>query len=239
MIIRKQIERQISMFPDGMVFTAADFDVPRQYRGAVIKALNQFEYAGKLKRVSKGRYYKPHQTIFGELLPPEKEIVKDFLENDGKVIGYITGARAFASLALTTQISSKILIGTNVSRRPLVRGQYNISFLLQPNPIVEEDIHLLIILDALRLIKDIPATTPDEVIGQVAAWIERLSAEDKNRLMELAMAYKPYVRAQTGAILENLGIKSARLLESLNPVSRYKLKISESTLPTSSNWNIV
>lgn len=77
MVIREQIKQKISMFPDGMVFTAADFDVPRQYRGTLIKALNQFEYAGILKRASKGRYYKPRQTVFGELLPSEKEIVKD------------------------------------------------------------------------------------------------------------------------------------------------------------------
>ena len=75
-----------------------------------VKALNQFEYAGVIKRVSKGRYYKHRTSRFGELLPPEKEIVRDFLEKDGNTIGYITGTRAFASLALTTQILSLIHI---------------------------------------------------------------------------------------------------------------------------------
>lgn len=61
-----------------------------------------------LRRISKGRYYKPGKSRFGELLPSESEIVKDFLEKDGKVVGYIMGTRAFAALALTTQISYTI-----------------------------------------------------------------------------------------------------------------------------------
>ena len=171
MVIRDKVRQEIDRMPEGVVVSASDFDIPRQYRAAIIKALNQFEYAGIIKRISKGRYYKPRTSRFGELLPPEKEIVRDFLEKDGNTIGYITGTRAFASLALTTQISSVIMVGTNVSRRPLSRGQYRITFLLQPNRIVKDDIPLLVILDALRLIKEIPGSTTDDAIAQMTVWI--------------------------------------------------------------------
>lgn len=109
MVIRDKVKQEIDRLPEGVVVSASDFDIPRQYRATLVKALNQFEYAGVIKRVSKGRYYKPRTSRFGELLPPEKEIVRDFLEKDGNTIGYITGTRAFASLALTTQISSVIM----------------------------------------------------------------------------------------------------------------------------------
>lgn len=96
------------------------------------------------------------------------------------------------------------MVGTNVSRRPLSRGQYRITFLLQPNRIVKDDIPLLVILDALRLIKEIPGSTTDDAIAQMTVWIKGLSETDRKRLLELCRAYKPYVRAQLGAILEYL-----------------------------------
>jgi transposase len=52
------------------------------------------------------------------------------LEKNGKIIGYITGVSAFASMGFTTQIASSIMIGTNRYRRPLSRGGYDISLLL-------------------------------------------------------------------------------------------------------------
>ncbi len=239
MIIRDKVKQEIDRLPEGMVVSASDFDIPRQYRATLIKALNQFEYAGIIKRISKGRYYKPRTSRFGELLPPEKEIVRDFLEKDGNTIGYITGTRAFASLALTTQISSVIMVGTNVSRRPLSRGQYKITFLLQPNRIMKDDIPLLVILDALRLIKEISGSTTDEVIAQMIVWIKELPETERKRLLELCKAYKPYVRAQLGAIFESLNFPAEDLQETLNPVSRYKLYISSTVLPTIKNWNII
>ncbi len=239
MVIREQVKQKVNTLSEGVVISASDFNVPRQYYATLVKALNQFENAGILKRLSKGRYYKPRTSVFGELLPSEKEIVKDFLEKDGKTVGYITGTRAFAGLALTTQVSSAIMVGTNVSRRPLTRGQYRITFLLQPNRIRKSDIPLLIILDALRLIRIIPGTTPNESIVQIMSWIKELSEKDKQRLFQLCKAYKPYVRAQLGAVYECLGYPFEDLLEALNPTSRYKLGISIDALPTTTNWNII
>mgnify|MGYP000715346374 CR=1 FL=1 len=239
MVIRNKIKEAIDLMPSGVIVTASDFDVPRNYRATLVKALNQFEEAGLLRRISKGRYYKPGKSRFGELLPSESEIVKDFLEKDGNVVGYITGTRAFATLALTTQISSTIMVGTNVSRRPITRGQYKITFLLQPNPIRKDDIPYFILLDALRLIKEIPAATPDESIRQIIAWVKQLGETEKSRLVELGKAYKPYVKAQLGAIMEYLDYPCEELLQTLNPVSSYKIGITPSVLPTVKNWNII
>jgi len=59
------------------------------------------------------------------------EIAKDFLEYKGKLLGCITGTVAFASMGLTTQITSSIMIDSNKYRHPLKRREYNIFFLLQ------------------------------------------------------------------------------------------------------------
>lgn len=240
MIIREQMKQTIASLPEGKVITASYFDVPRQYRATVVKALNQFEYNGTLKRMSKGHYYKPIQSMFGmDLRPMEEEIVKDFLVQDGRTVGYITGTRAFASMGLTTQISSAIVIGTNVSRRPICRGDCEISFVLQPNPIVAEDIPLFRYLDALKFVKEVPASTPSETVEGVRAWVEYVSKRVKKRFFKLAFAYQPYVRAQVGAIFESLGLPAEELQKTLNPVSRYKLCINAESLPTIKNWNII
>lgn len=157
-----------------------EFNVPMQYQGALVKALNRLTEQGTLQRLSKGKYYKPRKTIFGTLKPVPEEITKDFLEKNGKLVGYITGNSAFASMGLTTQITSSILIGTNRYRNPLTRGDYVISFLQQRNPITEENFPLLRILDALKFIKEIPASSPDSIVVQLGNIICTLSkAEQK------------------------------------------------------------
>ncbi len=239
MIIRKTFKEKIAALPEGVVVSARDFGAPRANYATIVKALNQYEAAGILVRMSKGRYYKPRTTSFGIMPPSETEIVKDFLVKDGKTIGYITGTRAFARLALTTQVPAAITVGTNIARRPLTRGQYKISFLLQPNRIAKRDIPLLILLDALRQIKTIPATTADATIAQMIVWIRALPARDQQRLITLGKAYKPYVRAQVGAIYEYLGLAVDDLQDTLNPTTRYPLAISRTTLPTVAKWNIV
>jgi len=46
MVIRDKVKQEIDRMPEGVVVSASDFDIPRQYRATLIKALNQFEYAG-------------------------------------------------------------------------------------------------------------------------------------------------------------------------------------------------
>ncbi len=239
MVLREEFRSYVNSLPEGVIVSATDFGMPREYRATLVKALNQYESLGVLRRASKGRYYKPRKSRFGEVKPSENEIVKEFLEKDGNTIGYITGTRAFAGLALTTQVSPAIVIGTNVPRRPVMRGQYKISFLLQPNPLVKDDIPYYVILDALRLIKEIPATTPDESISQIMAWVKELPNEGKYRLVELSRVYSPSVRAQLGAILEYLGYFATTLMDTLNPLSHYKIGITPDTLPTAKTWNII
>ena len=154
MIIGEKIKRKIDSFPTGVVFTISDFGFDPSNDRALAKALSRMTTSGELCKVSKGKYYKPKETLLGRTKPPVSEIVKDFLEKDGKIIGYITGAQAFATMGLTSQISSAIMIGSGKYRRPLQRGEYKISFLKQDNPITKDNIEFLRILDAIKLIRD-------------------------------------------------------------------------------------
>lgn len=239
MIIGEDIKKQISSTPDGVILTIGDFNVDMRYQGALVKALNRLVDQGTLQRLSKGKYYKPRRTIFGTLKPTPEEITKDFLEKNGKLVGYITGNRAFALMGLTTQITSSLLIGTNRYRHPLTRGDYTISFLQQHNPITEENIPLLRILDALKFIKDIPASSPDIIVTQLGSTINALSNAEQKRLTELAENYTAYVRAILGAIMEQNNLNAELLKKGLNGTTNYKLPISEQALPNKKKWNII
>ncbi len=239
MIIGSSIKDTLNAFPEGKVFSITDFDVEQDKQSALVKALSRLVANGTIKKVSKGKYYKPQQTIFGELKPVGIELVKDLLERNGQLAGYITGTAAFAQMGLTTQISSLITIGTNKYRRPTRRGDYRVTFLLQPNTITEANIPLLRTLDALKLIKEIPATTPDESIKVLCERIRTMSADEQENLAELAKGYAPSVRALLGATLESIGAETFGLRSTLNGVTTYKIPISSEALPTKSNWNIV
>lgn len=241
MVIANLIKDKLASVQCGVVLSIADFCVEPQYQQALVMSLCRLVKQGELRKISKGKYYKPKKSIFGTLTPNAEETVKDFLQKDNQTIGYITGTAAFAQMGLTTQISSAILIGTNKYRGKLSRGENTISFLLQPNPIRDEDISLLRILDAIRLFKEIPASSPDEVIRQIMVLVSKLSKLEQERLVELAIKYPPFVKAIMGAIMEQVGVVtlSYRLRYSLNGVTYYKLPISDNVLPNKKNWRIL
>ena len=105
MVIARLIKEKLSSTPAGVVLTTRDFGVEMRYQPALAKALNRLVLQGELQKIAKGKYYIPKKTIFGNLKPADSELVKDFLEQNGKIVGYITGTAAFASMGLTTQIS--------------------------------------------------------------------------------------------------------------------------------------
>ena len=229
MVITKQVQEILDATPPGKVLTIADFNVLPEYQPALVKALSRLVAEGSICKIAKGRYYKPKQTVFGTLKPPVAEVVKDLLERTA----------AFAQLGLTTQITSAITIGTNKYRRPMKRGEYSVSFLVQPNAITRENIPLLLILDALKLLREIPATSPDDCVRGVARLIAALSEGDLEKLADLAENYQPYVRALLGAILDSLGADTRQLRATLNGVTTYKLPVTAQALPTKLKWNIV
>ncbi len=239
MVIAQQIREKLSNTPAGIVLTARDFGVEMQYQPALAKALNRLVQQGVLLKVAKGKYYLPKKTVFGTLRPTDSELVKDLLECNGRIVGYITGTTAFASMGLTTQISSSILVGSNKYRRPLTRNGVKISFLQQDNIITPENIPLLRILDALRLIKRIPAASPDECVGNISRKIKEMPTHEQTELLQLSLRYAPYVRTLLGAIAENIGIDASTLKQTLNGVTYYKLPISEEALPNKKSWNIL
>ena len=231
----------IDRLPKGYVFTYVDFDTEVNQKEAVIKALNRMAASGKIAKLSKGKYYKPENTPFGNLQPNQAQVVKDLLEESGKITGYLTGYSIYNQLGLTTQVSNTIQIGKNQIRPNFKRERYTISFIKQKNTITKANIPLLQLLDAIRYIKKIPDASIESSCKRFLVLIKNLSAKETKSLVRLALKYPPATRALLGALLEQLQQAKASepLFKSLNPITKYKLAGAAKALSTTEKWNIV
>lgn len=241
MNVTDYISSKIERLPKGYVFTYADFITEVNKKEAVIKALNRMAKSGKIAKLSKGKYYKPETTPFGNLLPDQKQVVKDLLEENGKIIGYLTGYSIYNQLGLTTQVSNTIQIGRNQIRPNFKRERYTISFIKQKNTITKENIPLLQILDALRYIKKIPDAGIESSCRRFLSILKEITENDKSTLVRLALKYPPVTRALLGAMLEQLQQAEITqpLFKSLNPITKYKISGISKVLSTTEKWNLL
>lgn len=241
MKITEYIALSIDRLPKGYIFTYADFTTEVNKKEAVIKALNRMVSSGRIAKLSKGKYYKPENTPFGNLQPNQAQVVKDLLEDNGKITGYLTGYSIYNQLGLTTQVSNTIQIGKNEIRPNFKRERYTISFIKQKNTITKENISLLQILDAIRYIKKIPDASIDVSCKRFLAIIEKLSEKEISTLVRLALKYPPATRALLGALLEQFQKSNLTdpLLKSLNQITKYKLTGAAKVLSTTEKWNIL
>ncbi|MDR2652830.1 MAG: DUF6088 family protein [Prevotellaceae bacterium] len=234
------IKNTIDKFPLGFVFTASNFPITVSNPKGVSKALNDLVAAGVLRKLSKGRFYKPQIGKFGELPLDTYQTVKDLLEKDGKIIGYLTGYSTFNDLMLTTQEPAILQIGIRREKKALVRGIYRISFIRQENTITKDTIPLLRLLDCLRFFKNIPNTTPDNACQRLLYLLQELNEQQIIKIKKLALNYSPQAIALLGAMLETVHPKenTDSLFKKLNPMTSYKLSISQDILPTQKKWKI-
>ena len=231
----------IDRFPKGYVFTYADFTTEVNKKEAVIKALNRMAASGKICKLSKGKFYKPENTVFGALEPNQYQVVKDLLEEDGKISGYLTGYSIYNKLGFTTQVSNTIQIGKNEIRPKFKRERYTISFIKQKNTITKENIPFLQLLDAARYIKKIPDTSIASACKRLVNILREMKEKEVSTLIRLAQKYPPSTRALIGAILEEANKEQLTepLWKSLNPITKYDLPGAKIELRSAAKWNIV
>lgn len=227
-------------FTEGKTFTISELQFPAEWWENVRVKLNRMVADGVLKKIGKGRFYRPRHSIFGETPPKEMEIVKDLLEKDGVRIGYITGYSIWNQMALTTQISGIIQIGTNNVKKNLRRGLYKVRFIKQPNQITEDNIKYLIVLDAISHIKKIPDATISDSVERLMMIIKKFKKEEIKKMVILAKAYPARLRALFGVMLENIGYdeEAEKLFQSLNPLSTYSYPGLSKSMSDTHKWHI-
>jgi hypothetical protein len=234
------IGNSINRFAKGYVFTASSFKGEVKSLEAARKALSRMADAGKIVRLSKGRFYKPESSPFGVLPPGPDEVVKDLLESGGRVTGYLTGLSVYNRLKLSTQVGMVVQIGRNEVRPPLRRGVYRIVFLKQKNRITPENIPLLQLLDCIRTVKKIPGTSVEDACVRLRALVAERTEDDRRTLVRLAMKYPPSTRALLGALLGDPEDSElfVRLMEALNPLTTYSIPGAGRVLKDAGVWRI-
>jgi len=240
-IMVKKLKSIIDKFDNGYIFTSDEFPQTKTSPIYVNRILGNFVKEGYIKKLSKGKFYKPETGKFGELPPQPYQVVKDLLEKKGKPVGYITGFSIFNELLLTTQVSAILQIGMRKEKRAIVRGMYRIHFIKQENTITKDNIYLLQLLDCLRLFKIIPDTTTDKACARLIDIFQKLDEQQISKIKKLAVKCSPQTIALLGAILETLNkSEDTELLHNeLNSMTTFKLHISKTILMNQKRWKIL
>lgn len=241
MNITTSIKNKVARIDTGEVFTYDTLAIPQNEFSAAAKALSRMVSHGVIKRYKNGMYYKPKQTPFGELKPREAELLKNYLFENDRQIAYITGIRLYNQLGLTTQVPKVVRLASRDKEIKTKIGNLIIKPAKSYVAITKQNVPLLQLLDVMKDFKNIPDMDKKSGVAFLKEKIENLSDTDKYKLTDYAKAYPPKVRALLGAIFEVLSIDelSESLKKTINYLSSYEFGISEKTLPTISNWNIV
>jgi len=241
MKVAEQIREKIKNIPESEPFGYTDLGINQADFVTAAKALERLQKKGIIKKVSKGLFYKPKMTIMGPLGPDYDALLKRFLFQNGKRVGYVTGGELYNQLNLTTQNYFRTKIATNRNRIKIEKGWLKTSTVKAYVEITEDNYQLLGILDAIKDIKNISDTSPTQAVKILAGKLANLNKSNIEELISLAMSYPPRVRALLGAIIEDRFSNLFNLYplkNSLNPTTVYKLKIKEMDLPTIKNWQI-
>lgn len=241
MTISKKTEDKVKNLPIGTTFSYQTLSVKADEYAATAKALERLIKKGILKRISTGVFYKPKQTIFGELIPREEELLKNYLFDNDKRIAYITGLSLYNKLGLTTQVPKTIKIASRDKRIFASIGNIKGKPVKSYIDVSDKNYYILEILDALKDFKQIPDMDKKSGLLLLADRIKKWDKKDKTLLIKYALKYPPRVRAILGAIIENfITTEEVKpLKESLNPLSQYEYNITETILPNAKNWNII
>lgn len=236
------IENKVKMVDLGTVFSIEDLGLPREWWENVRVKLSRMATKGVIHKLSKGKYYKPQTSIFGDLKPDFHEIAKDLMYNEeNNQIGYLTGYSIWNDMGLTTQVANIIYVGSNRRFNTKRRGIYTIKYIMQPNSITKENVALLQILDSIRFIDKIPDTTVAASVSGLKSIIKKLAHDDIIELVNLSLKYQPRIRALLGALLYDIGYEeqAAVVKNTLNPGTKYKFGLNNSDiLHNKEKWNI-
>ena len=238
--INKEVVAKVSKMVPGQVFDYSCFNNYREKPTAIAKALSRLAKTDHIKRIEKGKYYVPRKTKFGTLKPSENEFLKAITnQNNGETV-YETGLGIYNKIGLTTQVPNAIILATKKQKPSKTINGVKIRYTKKNFDISKYDPYLLQLLDAIKDSKNIPDSSPDEVIRIIKTRIRELPLKKVRELKRASYNYPPYVRAILGAIIEIIyNAKEAKTLKNtLNPLTKYSFPINELSLPNKEKWGI-
>ena len=240
MSVAAAVNRTIDGAPTGRIFGYEVFPQYREAPSAVVRAVNRGVENRRLKRVSKGRFYKPRKGALGDVPVGDEERLRDALYRNGRRAGYITGPALYNRLGLTTQMPKTIAIAVNGATQIKDFGTMRVKLLARRAPISDSTVPLLEILDILRDARKVPDADVGRVIQTMTRRLTELTPTKRKKLQRLALDYyNSGTRALLGMLLTRCQKDVLPALKaSLNPTTRFDLGIDPEDWPESQAWNI-
>jgi len=223
---KSDIINQIEIIPEGKIFTFSNLDFPMEKFANVAVILSDLSKAKKVVRVEKGAYYRPKQSSLGlGVLPVYQDEQLNYLTR--KLDGYLTGAYIYNKMSLTEQVPSVITIAVNRPVRAFKFKKMSVECVKAYVDTPDDDtLHLIRILDAIKDLKRIPGTTPQQAYDRILALhISQLSQVNLKKAVSLSMAYPPRVRKILSDMLEknNHADLNRQLVNTICPTTRFDL----------------
>ncbi len=224
---RSNIIRQIETIPEGKIFTFSDLDFPVEKFSNVAVILSGLAKEKRLVRVEKGAYYRPKQSSLGlGVLPVYQDEQLNYLTR--KLDGYLTGTYIYNKMSLTEQVSSVITIAAPQPVRPFRFKKLSVECVKSyaDTPGDENTLRLIRMLDAIKDLKYIPGTTPQQAYDRIfALHISQLSPVNLEKIVSLAINYPPRVRKILSDMLkkDNRFDLSKQLVNTICPTTRFDL----------------
>jgi hypothetical protein len=190
---------------------------------AVAQALSRLSKKGSIRRISKGLYYRPRQTPFGESKPSPSQFHS--LNIQGKEI-FPAGNAASNLLGFTTQNAAKIEVATNGLSLPRsIIGQDAIIHTRRPESWKNLSAKDAALLDFLRQGGETSELSQKETVKRLLKHFNE--KHQFERLIQVAESEPPRVKALLGAIGQQIGYQKdvlVALKKSLNPLSKFDFK---------------
>lgn len=239
MSIAQTIQNHIKTMPPGQVFGYGDLPDYGLAPLAVAQAMSRMVSAGRLERLSKGKFYVPQKGILGPRKPSDSALIRSVLYKDGSLRGYVTGPALFNKLGLTTQVPKTVTLALEGWRQKKDFGTIRVKIVSSRFPVHEGDVKLIQYLDVLRDIKSVPDTDVNQTLKVMKNKIAALEETQRERSVWLAVKYDtPRVRALLGLLLTSTGMCIPSLKDTLNPTTVFKLSLDKDLWPMAKDWNI-
>lgn len=185
--------------------------------GAVSQALSRLAKEGIVRRLRRGIYYRPKQTVIGESKASSAALSSILLASGARP----TGLTAAQTLGFTNQVSAESSFAISKNNAPTNLPGVRVK-VRRPATSGNMSTREAAVLELLRDRGQTSELTSEETIRRLAAMLREPSVFTK--LAEAALSEPPRVRAILGALGQELDIQSGaleRLRKSLNRLSRY------------------
>ena len=194
---------------------------------AVVRAFSRLAEEGTIRRLRKGVYYLPKETLLGISVPPPSAILQKMLPWRSRP----TGVTAANVLGMSTQVAGQAEFAVRASARP--RGMGSVRLRIRPRTRDEDlDVRDAALLEFLRERGRYGELSPTETCDRARAILVgdggrsdgQASPDRLTGLRDAAIGEPPRVRAIVGALMQSAGLPQQvwrPLRESLNPLSRF------------------